>query len=449
VVLFRPRPLGSAGGLVFGRKTNVFAHRTKLLAASAVVLLAALSLSPCSARPGDVNGDGIIALQDALLALKASLGLVALSPEASAAADVAPRPGAQGRVYGDGQVTVADAIRILQVVVGLLDETQLAPTANTRIYTLNGKTPFGSPGTVSVIDIDAMLAGSPSASVVNAFGAGAAPNQMLIADGMGYIVNSVSNTLQIVDLDTNRDVRPPIYLGDGANPMQMALPGNGKAYISLLLANEVAVVDLRSGEVTNRIKVGTAPTGMASAAGKVYVTNTAFSYDPTANKVTYGQGSVSVIDAISEKVVKTIPVGTNPQFTALDPKGRVHVSCTGDYGPTPGEIDVIDPRIDTVVAKVPIGGAPGPIAITFDGRAYVADSIYGVTGYDANALQVTLPPEHALNLGGSVFDIKADSMGRLYAALFDKDAVVMFDPNSGQVLAKAQTGSGPQAIALR
>ncbi|MGQ9698104.1 MAG: hypothetical protein ACUVRO_08940 [Armatimonadota bacterium] len=425
------------------------AHRTKLLAALAFVLLSALTLSPCSARPGDVNGDGIIALQDALLTLRASLGLTSLSADALAAADVAPRPGTQGRLYGDGQVTVADAIRILQVVVGLLDEKQLAPAANTHIYALNGKMPFGSPGTVSVIDIAAMLAGSPNASIVNAFTAGAVPNHMLVADNTGYIVNSVSNTLQIVNLDTNRELRPPIYLGDGTNPMQVALPGNGKAYVSLLLTNEVAVVDLASGVVSERITVGAAPTGMAYAAGKVYVTNTAFSYDPSANKVTYGQGSVSVIDIVSDKVVKTIPVGMNPQYTAIDPKGRVHVSCTGDYGPTPGEIAVIDPRIDAVVGKVYIGGAPGPIAITFDGRAYAADSVYGVTGYDANTLQVTIPPERALQLGGAVFDLKADSMGRLYAALFDKDAVVMFDPSSGQVLAKAQTGSGPQAIALR
>lgn len=427
----------------------MFTHRTKLSAVLAAVVLTAITLTPSFARPGDVNGDGIIALQDVLLVLRASLGLTTLTPEASADADVAPRPGTQGRLYGDGQVTVADAIRILQVVVGLLDEKQLAPTSNTHIYSLNGRTPFGSPGTVSVIDINAMLAGAPNASVVNAFGAGAVPNQMLIADSTGYIVNSVSNTLQIVNLDTNRDVRPPIYLGDSTNPMQIALLGNGRAYVSLLLTNEVAVVDLLSGTVADRIKVGVAPTGMASAVGKVYVTNTAFSYDPAANKVTYGHGSVSVIDTASGKVIKTIPVGTNPQYTAIDPKGRVHVACTGDYGAIPGEIDVIDPRIDAVVGKVPIGGAPGPIAITFDGRAYVADSIYGVTGYDANSLQVTLPPERALKLGGSVFDIKADSMGRLYAALFDKDAVVMFDPNTGQVLATAQTGSGPQAIALR
>jgi DNA-binding beta-propeller fold protein YncE len=125
------------------------------------------------------------------------------------------------------------------------------------------------------------------------------------------------------------------------------------------------------------------------------------------------------------------------------------VACTGDYGATPGEIAVIDPRADAVVAVLALGGAPGPIAISFDGRACVADSINGVTGYDANTLTVTIPPERGLKLGGSVFDVKVDSMGRFYAALFDKDKVVAFDPSTGEVLAEAPTGSGPQALAVK
>ncbi|MGC8834499.1 MAG: hypothetical protein ACP5R4_10650 [Armatimonadota bacterium] len=417
----------------------------------AVLALASLLLAPmCSAAiRGDVDGDGSITISDAVLALRASVGLAALSPESVEAADVAPRPGLHGRVVGDGAVTVSDVVRILQVVVGLLDQGQLSPVVNTHLYVLNGRTPFGSPGTVSVVDIEGMLAKRPDASIVNAFTAGAVPNHMVIEGEFGYLVNSVSNSLQIVDLRTNKDVRPPIYLGDGTNPMQVALPGNGKAYVSLLLTDEVAVVDLMSGSVVSQIKVGKAPTGMISAKGKVYVTNTAFSYDPSANKVTYGQGTISVIDATTDRVLKTLEVGMNPQYTAVDPKGRIHVACTGDYGQTPGEIAVIDPRTDTVVAVLPLGGAPGPIAISFDGRACVADSINGVTEYDANTLTVTIPPERGLKLGGSVFDVKVDSMGRFYAALFDKDKVVAFDPSTGEILAEAPTGSGPQALAVK
>jgi hypothetical protein len=58
---------------------------------------------------GDVNGNGRVDVADALLALRASIGLTQLTPQQAAAADLLP----------DGRVTVADATRILRLAVGL------------------------------------------------------------------------------------------------------------------------------------------------------------------------------------------------------------------------------------------------------------------------------------------------------------------------------------------
>ena len=54
--------------------------------------------------PGDVNGDGYIDAADALLCLRASVGLITLTPEQEAAADV----------NHDGLVDAGDAILILR-----------------------------------------------------------------------------------------------------------------------------------------------------------------------------------------------------------------------------------------------------------------------------------------------------------------------------------------------
>jgi hypothetical protein len=66
---------------------------------------------------GDVNGDGKIGIQDAVLCLRLVAGL--LTPDAGVLerADVAPKQ-ADGSV-GDGKVTVQDAIALLRLVAGL------------------------------------------------------------------------------------------------------------------------------------------------------------------------------------------------------------------------------------------------------------------------------------------------------------------------------------------
>jgi len=71
---------------------------------------------------GDVNGDGAVTVADALLALRAAVGLATLTDAQRAAADVAP-PSGLGKPAGDGRVDVLDAVRILRRAIGL-DMTQ-------------------------------------------------------------------------------------------------------------------------------------------------------------------------------------------------------------------------------------------------------------------------------------------------------------------------------------
>ena len=63
---------------------------------------------------GDVNGDGYIDAADALLCLRASVGLITLTPEQEAAADV----------NHDGLIDAGDAILILRY------DARLIPSLN-------------------------------------------------------------------------------------------------------------------------------------------------------------------------------------------------------------------------------------------------------------------------------------------------------------------------------
>ena len=60
---------------------------------------------------GDADGDGEVTVVDALISLRAAVGLTEATPELLAACDL----------DGDGEITVSDALRILRVAAGLID----------------------------------------------------------------------------------------------------------------------------------------------------------------------------------------------------------------------------------------------------------------------------------------------------------------------------------------
>ena len=60
----------------------------------------------------DNDGDGNITANDALMILRASVGMETLTPEQSALADV----------DGDGSVTANDALAVLRYSIGFIDE---------------------------------------------------------------------------------------------------------------------------------------------------------------------------------------------------------------------------------------------------------------------------------------------------------------------------------------
>ena len=69
------------------------------------------------AHTGDVNGDGVVNIIDALLALKTGVGLVQLSSSELSRGDVGPL--LNGVALGDGRIDIEDTILILRKAVGL------------------------------------------------------------------------------------------------------------------------------------------------------------------------------------------------------------------------------------------------------------------------------------------------------------------------------------------
>ena len=88
----------------------------RLDAANAVSLL---GLTPPALPTGDVNGDGVVDIQDALLVLQAAIGLIPATPLMMQQGDVAPFQNAVPQP--DGVIDGRDALVMLEKVAGVLN----------------------------------------------------------------------------------------------------------------------------------------------------------------------------------------------------------------------------------------------------------------------------------------------------------------------------------------
>jgi YVTN family beta-propeller protein len=267
-----------------------------------------------------------------------------------------------------------------------------------------------------LIDIDSRTL-TQTVSISNSFvGVGFSPSGDTI-----YVGGGASNDVKIFTSGAGG-----VFAAAGTIPIARAEPSglsvspNGsRLYVALNMTNEVAVIDTATRSVLQRIPVGTYPyTTVVSADGsKVYATNWGGKI-PGPGDVTDGMfpvvvdprtgipmtGTVSVIDAASNAVVKTLNVGLHPTGLALSPGGdRVYV--TNANSDTVSEINT---ATDIVVKTLHVGGtegrepllgaSPNAVAVTPNGRSlFVANAsqnaiaVVDVDGHSGNGVRGLIP----------------------------------------------------------
>src|SRR3984893_2180557 len=131
----------------------------------------------------------------------------------------------------------------------------------------------------------------------------------------------------------------------------VALVSNlGKGFITDGEAEKVVVFDIKSLKVTGEIK--TEPD------------TDSIIYDPASKHIFTFNGDSkdsSVIDPVSEKVVKTIPLGGGVEFPAVDGKGMVY-----DNNEETNEVVAIDSRSLTAKARWPVAPEGQAVSLAID-----------------------------------------------------------------------------------
>jgi YVTN family beta-propeller protein len=215
-----------------------------------------------------------------------------------------------------------------------------------------------------------------------------------------YVGGGASNDVKIFKADANGSfaANGTIPISGGSAPSGLTLDANGShLYVALNMTHEVAVIDTATRVIVKRIPVGIYPyTTVISADGsKVYVTNWGGKV-PGPGDVTDGMfpvvvdprtgipisGTVSVIDAASNTVLRTINVGLHPTGMALSPQGdRLFVTNANS-----DSVSVIGTATDTVVKTLHVGeDGPDHTPILGSSPNAVTVSPNGKTIYVANA----------------------------------------------------------------
>lgn len=299
-------------------------------------------------------------------------------PPAGVPLTVGSSPGTP--LYADGQIFVPDAgsssvtvvngaiqAVVANLSVGSDPQTPTYVPASQLVFVPN----FGS-NTVSLID-------APSDLVVGLLIVGSGPETGLYdpATGNVYVPNAGSGTVSVL-LGFGTGVAATVVVG--SDPQTPALdPTSDVLYVPNNGSDTVSAVDAASNVVLATIAVGSEPGPPA--------------YDPATQEVfvpNYGSGNVSVISATSNTVVATIDVGSAPFGPAAagpphtfsrttKPSGAPLVDpSTGEVYVTDGNSDnvsVLDPLTNRVLLSIGVGTEPGaPVLDGGNGNIYVANN---------------------------------------------------------------------------
>lgn len=174
---------------------------------------------------------------------------------------------------------------------------------------------------------------------------------------------SSGDSIFIINLE-DREIVGEIPIQDGATPQQIALINEQKMYVTCAARHEVHVIDIPNRNVT-KVLTGAfnKPTGITLLNGKAYVSNPAWEWDPVERKTTYYDSSVTVIDAETDLILKSIPVPTNAGQILNDGESTVIVKTSGNYNDILGHLVLIDAGTDDIVETVKLDFAPGSAAL--------------------------------------------------------------------------------------
>lgn len=300
---------------------------------------------------------------------------------------------------------------------------------------------------------------------------GQSPNQLVYHNDLCYLVNSLSNSIQIFDPVTFETIRE-ISTGASTNPMYLDFVDSNTVIVTCHLSNDVLLVDISDTVDDERILERIAmPSGdnlpndddeitYARPGGVVVIGDTAYVACANLNvfSVAGGPGLIIEINLETFEIVETYKLtgrNTTQIFYSTRFPERLIALSAGDYVAVDGYvgngcIESIDLTSGEIFQVIPIDGAPGSCVVGED------DILHCENAKDGTVLRVDLHSGNILDGYelpdyGERFSYASAILslpGLLLVTNFNSDRLHILDPSTGEITAELTTGDGPDAIAL-
>ncbi len=243
---------------------------------------------------------------------------------------------------------------------------------------------------------------------------------------------SRSTHVIVIDADSGRPVGD-IPDTPGVHGIALA-PELGRGFVSNGREGTVSVFDLNSLKVLNKIKVGENPDAIL--------------YDPASKRVFTFNGrsdDVTAIDAAKGQVVGTIKVDGKPEFAASDAKGEIFVNIEDK-----SELMALDPGKLEVKSRWPLAPCEEPSGLAIDRKhrrlfSGCGNKVMAIVDADSGKLVSTLP------IGGGVDAAAFDpETGLAFASCGEGVLTVVHEdsPDKFSVAESAPTKRGARTMAL-
>ena len=176
-----------------------------------------------------------------------------------------------------------------------------------------------------------------------------------------YIVMNNSQEVVIADAKNNFKYIDTIFL-PGSSPRFFLPVGGSKAYVTELYANKIWVVDFRKHKLLKTIPVTSRTEQLVAYGGKVYVVEAT---TPTFGTSPIPVHAVLMIDPVSDQIINSIPLQSDPGSMALTAMGKLFVLCPLDTPSNSASLYRIDAGTFAVEKKINFSPTRMPCLIRY------------------------------------------------------------------------------------